>query len=330
MKICFIGASGHFGYAIDGLHMIMDEIDEIGVAAGSVGEAVEPLYRMLKDMKLNVRIYEDYKSMLDELKPDIAVINCYFCDHAEAAIEAVNRGVHVFVEKPVATELRDLERLIKAYEPSGVQLAAMFGMRYDSAFFTAWEAVKSGAIGQVRLMNAQKSYKLGVRGENFKQRKLSGGTIPWVGSHAIDWLYWIGGVKFRSVHASHSCLFNKNHHELEVTAICHFTMEKEVSASVSIDYLRPGSAVSHADDRLRAVGTKGIIEIHDESVYIINDNYNGVLELLKPESGHLFLDFVKQTKGEGKCLVSDVDSFYVTEACLRARQAADEEKIVYF
>ena len=59
--------------------------------------------------------------------------------------------------------------------------------------------MRDGTVGQIRLMNAQKSYKLGRRNEFYKIRSTYGGTIPWVGSHAIDWLYWFSGEKFESV-----------------------------------------------------------------------------------------------------------------------------------
>jgi predicted dehydrogenase len=55
------------------------------------------------------------------------------------------------------------------------------------------ESIKQGSIGKVRLMNSQKSYKLGSRSEFYKHRQTYGGTIPWVGSHAIDWMYWLSG-----------------------------------------------------------------------------------------------------------------------------------------
>ncbi len=58
-------------------------------------------------------IYEDYRSMFDEINPDIAVINCYFGDLAKVSEEALTRSINVFTEKPVATTLEDLEKLKK-------------------------------------------------------------------------------------------------------------------------------------------------------------------------------------------------------------------------
>jgi hypothetical protein len=65
-------------------------------------------------------------------------------------------------------------------------------------------------------------------------------------------------------------------------------------------------------------------------VYLINDEVDGVREVPLLPRQNIFIDFLRQVRGEGKCLVSAHDSFYVTEACLKARQSADEKKIILF
>ncbi|GAI81249.1 unnamed protein product, partial [marine sediment metagenome] len=46
--------------------------------------------------------------------------------------------------------------------------------------------------------------------------------------------------------------------------------------------------------------------------------------------GQIFLDFVKQIRGRGSCLISAEDAFYITDSCLKARQSADEQRIIHF
>lgn len=328
MNICIIGSTGHYGYIMDAVKS--NDACILGVAPGSAGEDMSGICGLLEQLNYPFRRFEDYRVMLDTLKPDIAVICCYFCDNAKAAVEAMRRGIHVFAEKPAATSLEDLESVEKVYKSSGVFYASMFGIRYNPWFMTAHEIVRTGKIGKVRLMNAQKSYKLGVRGDNFKFRKIYGGTIPWVGSHAIDWLHWISGERFQSVYASHSCLYNRNHGELEVSALCQFGMSNDVSGSVSIDYLRPDSAEGHADDRIRIVGTDGIVEVRNEKVYLMNSSDGGAEVTPFTEESDIFSDFLKQLRGEGNCIISAEDSFYIAEASLRARISADEKRIVFF
>jgi len=329
LKVCFIGSSGHYRYALDGFRFIPDA-SAVAVAPGCEGEDVDAAIARISNAGQSPRKYEDYREMLDREKPDVAVINTYFAFNAGIAVEALERGINVFVEKPVGTTFEDLERVRTALAASGKKLAAMLGLRYAPHFYTAWKAVREGAVGEVRLMTAQKSYRLGERGPNYRKREIYGGTIPWVGSHAIDWLYWFGNKRFKSVMASHSRCCNRGHGDLEMTAVCHFTFEDEVLGAVNIDYLRPSTAPSHDDDRARIAGTSGVIEVRTNKVYLIGEQRSGVQELAVDNPGSIFADFVAEIRGEGKCLVSAEDSLYVTEACLRARESADTGRLVTF
>lgn len=329
MRICIIGSTGHYNLVFSGIKEEKN-IQIVGVAPGSEGDRAERVLNKAVSLGYSPQYFEDYIKMLDELKPDIAVVSCYFGDHAKVTVEAIKRNIHVFVEKPVATTLKDLDRVKSAYNNANVHLATMFGLRYKPWFLTAHKVVKDGAIGDIRLMNAQKSYTLGIRGPHVKQRETYGGTIPWVGSHAIDWLYWFSGEKFQSVYASHSTRNNGEYESLETSAICQYKLSNDIFASVSMDYFRPENAPSESDDRIRIVGTKGIIEVRDRKVLLINDEKAGIQEVPLLEERHIFADFLNQIRGKGKCMVSAKESFYVTEACLRARQSADCEEVVFF
>ena len=328
VKIVLIGSTGHTNYVVNGLKdNYEDQI--VGIAPGSEGESVDSLYQKLaKDYEL--KKFDDYIKMLDELKPDVAAVACHFGDHAKASVEVLKRNIDLFVEKPVATTLAELAEVKSVYEKSDSKLAAMFGIRYKPWFLTAYKYIKEGAIGEVRLMNAQKSYRLGQRDDFYKKRVSYGGTIPWVGSHAIDWMQWLSGKDFKSVYASHSTKANQDHGELEVSALCHFNFEDEVSGSVNIDYLRPQNATSHDDDRIRIAGDKGVIEVLKEKVYLINDEIKGNRELPLVANKEIFADFLDWVKGQGECMISAEESFRVTEASLQARRSADQKMLINF
>ncbi|WP_026486041.1 Gfo/Idh/MocA family protein [Caldanaerobius polysaccharolyticus] len=329
MKICIIGTSGHYVYALRGIKA--DKSSEVvGISPGCEGENIEKLISQVCELGFKPKVYDNFREMLAELKPDIAVINTFFYKNSQIAIDAMYRGINVYIEKPVATTLQDLNKLIDAYQKTKVKLSTMFGIRYTSHFWTAYNLVKGNQIGEVRLIHAQKSYKLGIRQDFYKRRETYGGTIPWVGSHAVDWIYWFSGKKFKSVFATHSKMYNNRHGDLEVSATCSFTLEDEAFATVNIDYLRPQNAPTHDDDRIRIVGTKGIVEVVHGKVFMLNESVNGLIEVPLQEGPVTFYDFIKEVRGEGNCLVSADDAFYVTKACLLARQAADENRIIEF
>ena len=329
MKICVIGASGHYGYALGGLKDC-EGAYIAGVAPGSVGENAGPAVKAAAAAGFTPEVFDSYADMVNKIKPDVAVVNCFFGDHARVISYLFKKGVHVFAEKPVSTTLEDLYSLKAAYDAAGVQLCPMFGIRYTPHFSAAKEAVLSGAVGEIRLINTQKSYKLGARGEHYKNRAVYGGTIPWVGSHAIDWIRWISGKRFVSVCAAHSDMFNCGHGDMEMSAACQFCLEDGVIATASIDYLRPDSAESHGDDRMRVAGTRGVLEVRGQKAYLINNEHEGTYELPLSPAGSLFADFYRRIKDGADSGPNFDDAFAVTEAALMARLSADEGRICYF
>jgi predicted dehydrogenase len=132
------------------------------------------------------------------------------------------------------------------------------------------------------------------------------------------------------VYAAHSTAHNRGHGDLEVSALCQVTLADEIFASASIDYLRPGSAPTHGDDRVRGVGTEGVIEVAQGAVTLINGEAEGVQHLTPHCDRQIFRDFVVRVTEGRPALIGPEDAFAVTRACLLARQSADEGRVIDF
>jgi len=327
MKLCIIGSRGHYGYVFEEIGRF-PEVEIIGISTG----CADDVSRLMGDCQragASPIIYEDYLKMLDELRPDAVVINGPFALHAQMTLEAMGRGIHLLCEKPIALALDDLDRIEAAYyKTEGIVLMSMVGLRYEPGFMAAWKKLQEGAIGKVKLIHTQKSYKLGNRPDYYKSREAYGGTIPWVGSHALDWIYWFSGSDFGSVLASHSMEDNFENGELEIAAQCQFQMKNGVQASASIDFLRPPGSPTHGDDRIRVAGTRGVIEVIGGRVTLLDDK--GEHEIPLSADPRLFSDFVGQIQGTSKGLVSAKDTFNLTRACLIARESADTGQLIHF
>lgn len=326
MKVVIIGTAGHADLALVGLGEHRDA-KLAGIAPGSPDEDISAFTEKCKQEFPGVAIYDDYPKMLDEVKPDVACVSPCYHLHASINVEVMSRGIHCFSEKPVAVTLEGLAKVREAHEQAVVEFAAMQSLRYNPAILSAHKAVAEGAIGIPLLITAQKSYKLGTRPAFYKKRELFGGIIPWVGAHSIDWIYWFSGSVPAAVFAAHTTAGNHGHGELESSAVCCFTLANGGQASTNIDFFQPGAAATHGDDRLRVAGEKGVVEVKDGKA-ILTTHDSGPKQLPLEPRRCFFAEFLEQTDGCGKCLVSAEASFDVTEICLKARQSADEGLVV--
>ena len=321
MNICFIGSSGH-AYAVAESEKIKDKSNIVmGVAPGSAGENVAGLYNCLCKIGQPPKQYGDWIRMLDELKPDIVIVDNYYGEHAKVSIEALGRGCHVLSEKPLAATLESLNELRDAHAKSNKKIAAMFTMRFEPEFRTAQKIIQDGAIGDIRLVNAQKSYKLGTRPDFYKSRAGFGGFIPWVGIHAIDAIYFFTGKKFVYIDAVCSSEGNSGYGDLEITAAGNFILEDGIIATMTADYLRPGAAPSHGDDRLRIAGSSGVLEVIHNKVVLINQNGEKEIELL--DGTDMFAAFLDYVGGGENAPLNSCDAFHVTETAVAAQVSAD-------
>ena len=119
------------------------------------------------------------------------------------------------------------------------------------------QAVRAGEIGDPLMSFSQKSYKWGkTRPDSFRSRETFPGLAPWVGIHAFDWLHWILGDVFTEVQGREGATAHPDFPACASQAAFVLTMRNGGVAAVTLDYLRPESAPTHGDERLRIAGTK--------------------------------------------------------------------------
>ncbi|MHC4796686.1 MAG: Gfo/Idh/MocA family protein [Planctomycetota bacterium] len=313
-----IGAQGHAGIVLKGLTQTED-CRLIAVARSMPEEPIEHLKNHTAWRK-ETRIYEDYRKMLDETKPDIVAVFTPFGQNGQANIEAARRGCHVISEKPLAVNMQELNELRRQRDQNNIRVTALLPMRFNPAFAAAHKAVKDGLIGEPILISAQKSYRWGQnRPEYFKYRKTYGGSILWVAIHAIDYIRYVTGLEYANVTARQAVKVHKDYPECEDCGALLFEMKNKGQATLTFDYLRPTKAPSHGDDRLRVAGDKGIVEVREEKKHccqlITNDAPPRHLALPKSQK-NAFVGFVELLRNQK------------TEVAIKARDAADTKKTI--
>jgi predicted dehydrogenase len=325
MKTVIIGTSGHIDLAL-GVRDRARGVSFVGIAPGSTDDDARAFYVEQLEAAL-IPWYDDWRTMLDREKPDLAVVAPFFHLQSAVAGECLRRGIHVFVEKPLATSLEDLVALRAAHATGRAKLCPMLAYRYSPEFYAARVAVQEGLVGEPLLLSAQKSYKLGTRHPMYTRRASYGGTIPWVAIHAIDWLWWFTGGGLVEVSAAHTTTGNRGHAELESSGACFYRLANGGSASLGFDYFRPAAAAGHGDDRLRVAGERGVVEVmNGEAVLATHDAAPRKLEREEPRA--LFLEFVRHLETGSPMRVTAEEAFAVSEVALKSREAADRQTSV--
>ena len=330
MKVVQIGAAGHYAYAL--ATMKKYGMDFAAVCYPDAEDGAERAARVFARMGFEPRVYDDAVTMLTLEKPDIAIINTVMYENGRYAEIALKMGISVFCEKPVATTETKLESLIATYYEAKAKkpnlcFCGMFGIDYLPHFETAYRFVKASGIGEVMLANGQKSYRMGRREKFYSDREKYGGTIPWVAIHAIEWITRIGGLRPVMATACGNTACNAGNGTMEASTLSLFACEGGKMASVSADVMRPAKAPTHDDDRLRLVGSKGVLEVRFGKVFVIDEEGERELPLVETEK-ELFEEFVLEIEGKGKCRVSAEDAFFATRVALAARDSQDTGKNV--
>lgn len=332
MKVCFYGNTGHALTAL----AAKDKLPKLHYSACCPSfpeENMERVHGMASEKGISLLQYSNLDEMIDAEKPDILVVDNLFAERYPVEKKALSAGIHVYADKPIATNLSDLKDLYKTAMETGSQIWGMHTTRYDPHYHTVRQLIQKGVIGKVRMVNCQKSYRLGIRPDFYKERKTYGGTILWVSIHAIDMIRMVTGKEFLSVYSTQSSAHNLGNGEMEIITTSTFELEDDILATVSTDYYRPSNAHSHDDDRLRVVGTEGIIEAArrdgEHEVRIINSSNNGFtpVEQLKPPL--IFEDFVNSIEGRGSDLFSMRETFINAYTAIHSQQSADKKAKVY-
>lgn len=323
LKTGLVGRDGHAEIILGSIPKLKN-VQWAGYAKSRPGEDVSWIQKNPAGGS-QVHVYESYQEMLEKEELDIVGVCLPFYQNAEASIQAARKGIHILSEKPAATNLPDLARLEQEVHRSGVHYSIMLDMRALPIFQAARQAVQQGAIGEPILISGQKSYKYGSnRPWYYKERKTYGGTIPWVGIHAIDYMRWASGQEYARVAAFEG---NKAHPQTpgcEDYAALLFRLSNGGTATCHLDFLRPESATTHGDDRLRIAGSEGVLEVLEMGnrvTLISTKGQSGELPL--PPAVDFFSSFVAELRGTGSHLVTTEESFSITRVCLKARDAAD-------
>lgn len=125
----------------------LQEID--GVTIVAVCDRDEQRARMAAQWAEGARIFSDFTTLLQEVHPDVVHVLTPPALHAPLAIQAMEAGCHVLVEKPMALSRQEADSMIAAAKANKVKLCTNHNYLYKPSVAKARRLVAEGAIGRV-------------------------------------------------------------------------------------------------------------------------------------------------------------------------------------
>lgn len=138
------------------------------------------------------RLYEDFDAFIADPDLDAVVLVTPTSLHANQTIAALEAGKHVFVEKPLALNLHDCERVLAVAQQRPQQVAMVgFVRRFDPSYVNAQASIAAGEIGQPFLVRSQTCDQNDPEGFFVRFAPTSGGIFMDCSVHDIDLARWM-------------------------------------------------------------------------------------------------------------------------------------------
>lgn len=178
----------------------------------------EKAQAMKEKYKLDCEVFADHHSMLDSgIKIDLVHVCTPPYVHCEIAVDSMDKGCNVVVEKPMATCLAECDRMLEAEKRNGVTMACIAQNRFRNSIYRLKKTLESNLAGKICLAKVESAwwrghcyYDLWWRGTWEKE---GGGPTLNHAVHHIDMLNWLEGRLPESVMAM---LTNVMHDNAEV------------------------------------------------------------------------------------------------------------------
>ena len=200
IRVAIIGAGGIADTHIEAFQKFPGRCEIVALVDVYPDKAAQKLTKY----NLNARVFGDHHALLNDVQFDLGVICAPPFTHAPTAIDLLNTGKHVLVEKPMATCLAECDQMIAAARANKRLLAVVAQNRFRTPMMKLKRIVESGIAGKIVHGQVDSFW---WRGSNYYDlwwrgtwEKEGGGCTLNHAVHQIDLFHWMMGMP-QSLHA---------------------------------------------------------------------------------------------------------------------------------
>lgn len=159
----------------------------------AIADASEARGRDLAEM-YGCRSYTDHVAMLNSEKPDAVVIAVPTPLHLQVALDAIEAGCHVLIEKPLACDALEAQTIIERARANDVRLAVGHVERFNPAVRKLKEIMDEGTLGRILSVSAR---RVGLPSPHFSETNV----VVDLAVHDLDVISYLLGEKLRVLSA---------------------------------------------------------------------------------------------------------------------------------
>ena len=300
------------------------------VAACEEDDATAASLKSAGSVELTHNAYDDIWQQVDF---DAVAVGDYFSRRGELIIAALSAGKHVLSDKPICTDLTELERIESLAATKRRAVGCLLDLRDHGGYLAVRKLIADDAIGQVRTLTflAQHPLILAKRPAWYFEPGKHGGTLNDIGVHAIDLIPWMTGRKIVEVTAArawnaHVPQFPK----FQDAAQMLLKLDNAGSIFGDVSYLNPDAALYSPAQywRMTIHGDGGMIEVsYNAKTLELTTATNATPRLIPIGDGHptgcldAFLDEISGDVKDGQLTTADVID--ASRRALQIQRAAD-------
>ena len=279
------------------------------------------------------KTFTDYHELLADPELDAVSVVTMWDQHAKPTLASLKAGKHVFLEKPMASNMKDCRAIVAATKKAKGNFMVGHICRFNPRYAAAKREIASGVIGEVVSMYARRNLPCWIT-EGVLDKI---GPIIGDGVHDTDLMLWFSGLKIVSAYAQTTRVHKKKYPDIGWTM---YRFDNGATGVLEDVWCLPGKTPFQIDERMTVVGTEGHIQIHDtcpnfsvttpDETRFMDTTYWPELHGIR--SGALreeLMYFVRSIQQKRKpTVIKPEESMAAVQACLAAEKSAATGKVV--